>query len=219
MDKHIQRQKSFWQSLVKLKSSLPALMVESILITFGVLLAFAIDSWKVEAKLQRDTEVVLENLKSELLSNRSIVLEWLSYHDSLKVKLSTVLSDWESIEAVNSFDRTYLDELYPEPTISYLLQQTAWQTAYSTGVMQNFDYLTTYNLTHCYESQQQIGQTKDFLFSKMHESSAHDSEDAKSFLSVLYSLYTELSGQEQYLLSVYRDALLEVDKELTERSE
>ncbi len=215
MDRHFKNVNGLWKSLSKLRSSLPSLVVESLLITFGVLLAFAIDSWKAERKMQEDTHMVLENLRNELVSNRSIVLEWLSYHDSLAVRL-------KEIEGTETYKPEFLgkeamEQLYPEPTISFLLQETAWQTAHSTRVVNNFKYMTTYNLTHCYESQSEIDKTKAFLFAKQHETPQNPMSETGSMIKIMSSLIQELSSQERYLLSVYRDALIEVDKELTLR--
>ena len=138
MDKRIGNTKRAWNSFLRLRSSLPSLMIESIMITFGVLLAFAFDSWKVENRLERDTGIVLQNLKSELLSNRSIVLEWLSYHDSLIVRLDDLETLENPNEATLLIGKASLEVLYPEPAISYLLQSIAWQTAHSTQVIRLF---------------------------------------------------------------------------------
>lgn len=219
MDKRIGNTKRIWNSFLRLRSSLPSLMVESVMITFGVLLAFAFDSWKVENRLERDTGIVLQNLKSELLSNRSIVLEWLSYHDSLIVRLEALGTLENPDDVTVLIGQASLEVLYPEPTISYLLQSTAWQTAHSTQVIRYFKYRTTYNLTHGYESQGEIEKTKSFLFTKLHEPNRMEGSYAKNQQIALTSLFKELSDQEHYLLNVYRDALIEVDRELADRGD
>mgnify|MGYP000120828919 CR=1 FL=1 len=216
MDKRVGNPRRIWNSFLKLRSSLPSLVVESVMITFGVLLAFAFDSWKVENKLERDTTTVLQNLKSELLSNRSILLEWVAYHDSLIVRFDEIS---QSKSATTQFiGKSSLEVLYPEPSISYLLQSTAWQTAHSTQVIRYFKYRTTYNLTHGYESQDEIEKTRTFLFTKLHEQARTEEPYKKTHRIALNSLFQELSDQEHYLLSVYRDALIEVDRELADRS-
>lgn len=211
MDRSIPKTKPTRNRLLKLRSNLPELLVESILISFGVLLAFAIDNWKAQNKLRHDTGVVLENLRNELIGNRSIVLEWLSYHDSLCVSLNKL----KTSDDLSIVMRPSLQELYPEPNVSYLLQQTAWQAAHSTQVVRYFNYVTTHNLTHGYASQQDIEEMRNFIFSKLHELPVSGSFDPKTRLRLLESLFKELSRKERYLLSVYRDALIEVDKELT----
>ncbi len=195
---------------------MPKLLIESVMIAFGVLLAFGIDSWKAQNKLERDTTVVLENLQNELVSNRSILLEWMSYHDTLLVRLDELIEDRDG--AFDLVNQSSFEKLVAEPSISYLLQNTAWQTAHSTRVVSYFEYLTTYNLTHCYESHEQITQTRDFLFKKMHEEVDTNESSRMKQLAILKSLIRTLSKQEHYLLSVYRDALIEVDKELTTSS-
>lgn len=213
MDKQVRKRKGFWKKLIELRNSLPGLIIESLLITFGVLLAFAVDNWKSEARLRKDTQVVLQNLKSELLSNRSVVLEWLSYHDSLYVRLDGVVEGSLLPENFDYIDKGVLNELYPEPSISYLLQKTAWQTAHSAQVIKNFQYRTTYNLTHCYEHQNKVDNTLDLLFRKTNDLSLTEENYQRGFRTIR-NLFSELSDQEHYMLGIYRDALIEIDKEL-----
>ncbi|MCE7994461.1 MAG: hypothetical protein HEP71_20915 [Roseivirga sp.] len=213
MDRQVRKRRGTWKKLIALRNSLPGLIIESLLITFGVLLAFAVDNWKSEVRLHRDTEVVLKNLKSELLSNRSVVLEWLSYHDSLYVRLDGVVTGSLRPENFDYIDKSVLNELYPEPSISYLLQKTAWQTAHSAQVIKNFQYRTTYNLTHCYEHQSKVDNTMDLLFRKTNDLSLTEDNYQMGFRTIR-NLFSELSDQEHYMLGVYRDALIEIDKEL-----
>lgn len=213
MDRQVgKKEKSRWKKLIALRNSLPGLIIESLLITFGVLLAFAVDNWKSEARLRKDTEVVLQNLKNELVSNRSVVLEWLGYHDSLSVRLNEVINtDWAP-EGIEYIDSSVLNELHQEPSISFLLQSTAWQTAHSAQVIKNFQYRTTYNLTHCYEHQEKVDHTLELLFNKVNDLSLATSYQ-RGFRAIR-NLLSELSEQEYYMLGVYRDALIEIDKEL-----
>lgn len=214
MDRQVgKKKKGLWQKLIALRNSLPGLIIESLLITFGVLLAFAVDNWKSEARQRRDTEVVLQNLKNELISNRSVVLEWLSYHDSLYLRLTAVIDGAVIPGDFDYIDRNVLNQLYPEPSISYLLQQTAWQTAHSARVIKNFQYRTTYNLTHCYEYQSRVDNTLALLFRRTSDLSLSGRDDKKGF-RLMSNLFAELSDQEHYILGVYRDALIEIDKEL-----
>lgn len=213
MDKQLGKKSGLLKKLTSLRNSLPALIVESLLITFGVLLAFAVDSWKSERKLQSETTVVLQNLRQELISNRGVVLEWLGYHDSLQVRILKVIEDDPLAEPLEPVDKNSLERLYPEPSISYLLQKTAWQTAHSAQVIRQFQYRTTYNLTHCYEYQYKVDGTLRLLFDRINDMSGKD-DDVKRRLKLILNLLDELSDQEVYLLGVYRDALIEVDKEL-----
>lgn len=213
MDRQVRKKKGFWKKLIALRNSLPGLIIESLLITFGVLLAFAVDNWKSEARLQRDTQVVLQNLKSELLSNRNVVLEWLSYHDSLYARLDEVVEGRLLPENFEYIDKALLNTLYPEPSISYLLQRTAWQTAHSAQVIKNFQYRTTYNLTHCYEHQAKVDNRLELLFRRTSDLSLSEADYQRGFRAIR-NLFSELSDQEHYMLGVYRDALIEIDKEL-----
>ncbi|GAB5523463.1 MAG: hypothetical protein Roseis2KO_13350 [Roseivirga sp.] len=213
MDRQVKKRKGFWKKLIALRNSLPGLIIESLLITFGVLLAFAVDNWKSEARLERDTQVVLQNLKSELLSNRSVVLEWLSYHDSLYKRLDAVVEGRLPPESYDYIDKALLNTLYPEPSISYVLQKTAWQTAHSAQVIKNFQYRTTYNLTHCYEHQAKVDNTLQLLFRRTSDLSLSEGDYQRGFRAIR-NLFSELSDQEHYMLGVYRDALIEIDKEL-----
>jgi hypothetical protein len=213
MDKQLGKKSRLLKKLTNLRNSLPALIVESLLITFGVLLAFAVDSWKSERKLHSDTIVVLQNMRQELISNRGVVLEWLGYHDSLQVRILNLIEGDPRAQPFELSDKNSLERLYPEPSISYLLQKTAWQTAHSAQVIRQFQYRTTYNLTHCYEYQYKVDGTLRLLFDRINDTPGND-DDMKQRLKRILNLLDELSEQEVYLLGVYRDALIEVDKEL-----
>lgn len=213
MDRPVAKEKSARSGFRKLRESLPGLIIESVLITFGVLLAFAADNWKSQAKLEKDTELVLHNLQNELIGNRAMVLEWMGYYDSLSYRIERVLE--LPSEIPEAPDAEWLEELYPSPSLSYLPQQTAWQTAQSTQVMRNFKYNTTYNLTHCYRYQTDIEETRGLVFETLYRS--QEPNAALSRLKALKALHRELIKKQQYLLGAYRDALIALDKELTSR--
>ena len=198
----------------KLRESFPGLVIESVLITFGVLLAFAADNWKSQAKLEKDTELVLHNLQNELIGNRAMVLEWLGYYDSLAVGIGQVMD--LSVEVPRHPDAEWLETVYPSPSLSYLPQQTAWQTAQSTHVLRNFQYNTTYNLTHCYRYQLDIETTRQLIFEIMYQSEGGNEPGQK--LRALQALYQEVIKKQQYLLGAYRDALIALDQELIKRT-
>jgi len=213
MDRRVPKRKKGNGSFRKLRDSLPGLVIESVLITFGVLLAFAADNWKTQAKLEHDTELVLQNLQNELIGNRSMVLEWMGYYDSVQLRIA------QTIELPNQEasipDADWLEGLYPRPSVSYLPQQTAWQTAQSTQVLRNFQYNTTYNLTHCYRYQTDIEETRSLVFETLYRS--QEPNTALSRLKALKALHQELIKKQQYLLGAYRDALIALDQELTSR--
>lgn len=214
MDRPKAKKKAGKNSFRKLRESLPGLVVESVLITFGVLLAFAGDNWKSQAKLERDTELVLHNLQNELTGNRAMVLEWLGYYDSLASRIGEVVSLPHHIP--DQPDAQWLETVYPSPSLSYLPQETAWQTAQSTQVLRNFQYNTTYNLTHCYRYQLDIETTRQLVFEIMYQSGGRSEPDEK--LKALQALYQELIKKQQYLLGAYRDALIALDQELIKRA-
>lgn len=214
MDRPVQKAQRRRASLSKFKSSFPKLLIESVMISFGVLLAFAADNWKTERQMHNNTQLVLSNLKNELTRNRSIVLEYLGYHDSLQVKIDSLLELEQQALGQDMKVLSVLKSLYPEPSVSFLLQETAWQTAHSHQVIRNFKYLTSYNLTNCYKYHEHILRSRNAVFNLTHGSHG---QSAISYWVVLKQLYEELSAQESYLLQVYRDALIEVDKELVGR--
>ena len=201
--------------LKRLRKSFPGLLIESLLITFGVLLAFAADNWKAQMRLEKDTRQVLHNLQNELIGNRSVVLEWHAYYDSLGHKVERVMAN--PSRSPKLVDADWLAALYPEPTVGYLPQETAWQTAQSTQVLRNFAYNTTYQLTHSYRYQRDIEKTRQFIFQVLYRES--DDGTVRNRLSVLKGLYRELTQQQQYLLGTYRDALIALDQELISRKD
>jgi len=180
---------------------------------YGVLLAFADDNGTAQARLEGDTEMVLKNLQNELIGNRSMVLEWMAYYDSMQFHLA------HQMTAINKqpvrADADWLGTIQPKPSVSYLPQETAWQMAQSTQVLRNFQYNTTYNLTHCYRYQTDIEQTRKMVFEILYQN--QEPNAGLHRLKALKALYQELTQKQAYLLGAYRDALIALDQELTSR--
>ncbi|HCI71037.1 MAG TPA: hypothetical protein DHV30_10755 [Balneola sp.] len=100
-----------------------------------------------------------------------------------------------------------------ESLIDAILIDTAWESARSTGIVSEFDFETTQKLTLVYSMQdvltdRTIAKILDYYF----DTNSHDMKNLERILVQFQLRFWELTGQEELMMTVYQDALEQLEE-------
>jgi hypothetical protein len=186
-------------------------ITDGLLIVFSVLFALTINKVADNYQTEKRKEIALESIKKELIKNSGIIKEWKAKHIKIREKLSKMLEGKnDSLKSKlihnNYFDFGLLTD--NENLINSLLTNTAWETAKSTGIISEFDFETTQELTDTYVLQKiitdkSIMRILDFIFNM----EANKKENIDAILIQFNLRFGELIGQEYSMEYLYEKAI------------
>jgi type II secretory pathway pseudopilin PulG len=180
----------------ELRSSLPKLLMESVLIVFSVLLALGVDEWREKRQTQQRVDQALESFAREIQRNQQSVRKVLPYHERLqrhfsKLSLTRVqkVSDLQQMEGFQGFQTLELED-------------AAWQTATATGALADLDYETASLLSRVYASQKDFATRQSMIFTVL-QPAGLTSETLPLSIGLLAGYSQDVTVGEQGLLRDY----------------
>ena len=197
--------KSFW---IKLG-------IESLLIIFSVLLALFLNEYRASNKEEEKTVLVMHSIRKELEANHQIIETWHKNHTAILQNIQEYRNRPQDYDGLIKGNQLQIQYLFNEEFIPNVVRSTAWETAKTTGLVQNFDLSLTNKLSDVYDLQR-LGamSTLQKLTNLITERETHLREHVPSTLVLLEFSMHELVGQENLLLTSYKDALKELDVNL-----
>ena len=199
--------KSFW---IKLG-------VESFLIVFSVLLALALNEYLSARKEEERTKQALLSIQEELQENQKIIEAWHDIHQKVLQNITRLRNSKEVHDSLVINDQLQLNKIFSGTLIPKIVRSTAWETAKSTGIMQNLDLQLAHTLSDMYELQSMgAASTANKLIALLYERETHQQERVAQTLMLLQFTMAELVSQENYLTTAYDDVLKKLDTVLEE---
>ena len=199
-----------------MKTNYKKYLAEGTLIIFSVLFALFINKLFDDYQTNQKKVAALESIEQELLRNQSILKNWKEKHIAIRDRISSILegeSDSLKMELLK-FNYLNLGILTDnESLIDAILIDTAWESARSTGIVSEFDFETTQKLTLVYSMQdvltdRTIAKILDYYF----DTNSHDMENLERILVQFQLRFWELTGQEELMMTVYQDALEQLEE-------
>lgn len=120
------------------------------------------------------------------------------------------LTDYDSLKkAMQPYNYFNMGVIFGnEPLANELLTSTSWETARSTGIVSDFDFALSEELTSLYSMQTVIMDgTLQSIVSLYYDQSTHDPQRLSATLKQFELRFKELTGQEYFLLQAYNNAL------------
>jgi hypothetical protein len=191
------------------------LLLEGALIVLSVLLGFALNEWQTKRSEHTLTHSVLADFRREIEANLAVVQRVHSKHRALAERLAAAAT-------VTHGDSTAFDvfaSLMPPDGLELApLREAAWETAASTGALRLLDYDTAALLSETYLTQRASSdRTIDRISDRLLSAENFDPRAQTIMLRTEHMLFVELSGQESYLIEVYRKALRKLPRRATTR--
>ncbi|MFL5539830.1 MAG: hypothetical protein ACJ8J0_12595 [Longimicrobiaceae bacterium] len=189
----------------------PRLLLEAALIVLSVLLGFAANEWQQTRSERALAQNVLDNFRRELQANLATVQRIYPRHRAFTERLGEAAAsahgDSTAFEVFAA--RMPADGLELAP-----LQEAAWETASSTGALRLLDYPTAALLSETYLIQRaSTARTIERISDRFLSPGNFDPAAQRTMLRSQHMLFVELSGQESYLVEVYRKALARLPRQ------
>jgi hypothetical protein len=190
--------------------------LDGLLIMFSVLFALFINKTAENLKLSGDKKVAMENIVKELQQNTLLLEEWITLHVEVRDRIESVISgkDDSLKSKLLKYDHLNIGLLTDgKSLVSAVFSKTAWETAKSTGIISEFDFVTAQRLSGVYMLQdfifeKTIVRTTDFLF----DAQTHNLDRLIPTLIQLHLSFVELTGQEYLLDQLYQETLAYLEK-------
>lgn len=191
--------------------------VESALIVFSVLLALFLNTYWASSKEEEKTRLVLHSIREELRQNEAIVEQWQKNHQQVLRNIIAFRESGTSSDSLVQNNQFRFELLFNETLVPDILRSTAWETAKTTGLVQNFDLELANTLSDVYDLQR-LGpmRTIERIVDLVAQRETHQVAHAPQTLVLLHFALNELVGQENILLEGYEQAIKELDAHLEE---
>jgi hypothetical protein len=193
--------------MADLRSSLPKLITECLLIVFSVLLALGIDEWREGRQTEHRIEQALGSFAREIERNRNTVQKVSPYHVWLQQRLLEIaqtpqlnLSDLQRMKGFEGFRGVELET-------------SSWSTATATGALADMDYETATLLSRIYTRQEDFAARQKSIFTVL-QPTALTEETLPITLQILAAYLQDVIIGEKGLLTAYDAA----EKHLKDRS-
>lgn len=188
-------------------------IAEGLLIVFSVLFALLINKLFEDYKTNKQKTIALRSIQKELHRNAAILENWKAQHIAIRNRITGVINgknDSLKTELVK-YDFLNIGVLTNDKSlIDAILTDTAWESAKSTGIISEFDFETTQKLTQVYDMQEvladrTIAKILDYYF----DVNAHNMENIHRILIQFQLRFWELTGQEELMTTLYKEAINE----------
>ena len=183
------------------------LIFESVLIVLSVLLGLALSNWSERRADRKLAEAALSNFQREIEGNLAELTRVQPKHEQFLVRLGEAVG-----RSPNAGDSTAFDlfaAAMPEGGLDApRLREAAWEAAVSTGALRLLDYDDAARLSETYFVQRStIMPTIKLLSERFSDLPNFDPESRTIMLRVHQMMLNELTGQERYLMDIYRKSL------------
>lgn len=207
------RRRERWrESLRRLRGSSVAgrFGFESVLIVLSVLVGLALNEWRELRAERARAETALVNFRRELAENLATLERRQPKHAALAERLQRAAEQDRPGETAFASFR----QLMPEGGLDNApLRDAAWETALSTGALRLLDYEPAALLSETYLVQRRaIEQTVQTMAARFLMPENFQPALRRPMLQTHGMIFVELSGQESYLIDVYRQALRRLDR-------
>lgn len=199
-----------------MKSNMKKYLGEGLLIVFSVLFALFISKAFEDYKTNKKENIAKESITKELYQNQVILNKWMEKHLAIRNRISSVIENQEDSLKVELKKHDYFNFMVltnHESLLNALLSNTAWESAKTTGIISEFDYETIQKLTRVYDVQEilterTIMKMLDFLY----DTETNNMENLDKTLVQLQLRFYELTGQEEYMIILYKEAINELEE-------
>ena len=192
-----------------LRAKLPELAVEALSVMFAVLLAFAVDQWRVDTNNAELAARARESILAEIAANHSELLDSRPQHDEL---MQYMTENLEEIEGGTS------SEIRVEFSYS-LLSSAAWRTAQVTQAAHYLEYDWIIRVSRLYDLQEQFRESQSAILDQIGSfgATAAGAGDMAPVLRALRGRMGIVIGLQDGLIGAYETVLEEAAAEAADR--
>lgn len=189
---------------------------EGLLIVFSVLFALLINKLFEDYKTNKEKTIAIESIQKELYRNSAIINNWKEKHLKIRDRITEIIEGRNDSLKTELLKYNFLNLsvlTMGENLIDAIVTNTAWESAKSTGIISEFDFATTQKLTFVYSMQDVLTERStikilDYYF----DTNSHNMESIDQTLIQFQLRFQELTGQEELITNLYKEAINELNK-------
>jgi len=183
------------------------ILSESLVIILSVLFALFINEWRNNYNENKRTQVILENIRQEMLENQALTKNLYAYHSLVKSNILNTL-DGDSLETVFFPGPTFeLSSVAPRGIIQKDYKDIAWEVAKAEKISSRISFEDSSKLFEVYAQQQTVRETITRIIMLISDRQIHRKALLRESIILLNSELNELVGQEEYFLAKFEKAL------------
>ncbi|MBN2009447.1 hypothetical protein JW960_08895 [candidate division KSB1 bacterium] len=195
------------------RKSFRVLLVEIILIIFGVFLGLWANEWRVHKDELADTNQALQYIARELEQNISEINRVIDAHTAIR----------DSLIALGN-NVTFLESTHVAPADFWtamkrmrvpLLEQTGWQLAVQTGAIRHMDYELAGKISKVYNLQSFYQEKIDKLSDNFYIARNMKTNDVTDMAFAMMMLFRDLVVQEERLIKIYLEIIKQINSQLS----
>ena len=192
-------------------SRLNALILQSAMIVFSVLLALFLNDIRDQQKIKANLEVAYLHIRSEVENNRLALTTAIPYHRQCLGAIDSVLRLNDRRRAITPFSQA-LSQCFPNGLKAAKLQDDAWQAFMLTGQMSQLRYDEVFSLTKLYRTQETgVEATQQSLETFIRQPERFQPGAGLADLESLRLMMQELCAQEKLLLTQTEKTLFDIN--------
>jgi hypothetical protein len=192
------------------KSSFKKHLIEGLLIIFSVLFALFIDKYYDNKKIEERKDFAIKSIKKEIYRNSAIIKVWKKSHLEMSERINQIV-DGKNDSLKNELIKHKFINLGVLTNngsfINSLPTKTAWETSKSTGIISEFNFDTTQQLTNVYSLQEILTERTLMGLLDLYFEEAHNIDNIDAILIQFRLRFGELLGQEYKLDELYVEAI------------
>lgn len=184
-------------------------LFQAFLIVFSVLFALFINKYTEDLQLKKQKKLALQSISNEMKNNQLILHEWYSKHEQAEKRLDSLLllPEEELIRICFNNEKGGFDFSVitgKSNFVNSIMTSTAWETARTTGIINEFDFKHIEILTQTYELQHFLTYSSLNAFLEvMKDRKTYNPEEISTTLLLFKWAIKEMVGQEVLLGEVY----------------
>ena len=199
-----------------MKLNIKKYLGEGSLIVFSVLFALFINKAFEDYRTNQKKNIAQESITKELYRNQVILNEWKEKHLVIRNRISSMIENQEDSFNVELKKYGYFDLMVltnNEALIKAILSNTAWESAKTTGIISEFDYEMIQELTFVYDVQEMLTERTIMKIPDcVNDTETINLENLDKTLVKLQILFRELTGQEEVLAILYKEAINKLEE-------
>lgn len=182
-------------------------LIEALLIVFSVIFALFLNEYRTNLKANRELDVMLSNVKTEVEINKRIIEDLIPYHQGVLDRLDAVLASDSAISSISSESGPDLSAVLPQGVFQRSVNSSAWEVTKSTGMISQLDVDQAQHLSRTYTQQEITFMPVYDIYDMVTERDFLNQENTQGSLIILGMHLGEILGREKTLLLHYDEAL------------
>ncbi len=181
------------------------------MIIFSVLFALFVNEWRNNVNERKQTAVILNNIEQELQRNQAIAQEFYTYHEEVLLNMRQIYEQDSLSEKFLGNGRFEIFEVAPRGVYQKAYKNIAWEVAKEERISSRIDFDISSAIFEAYNQQNIVNSTIARTLDLLNEPHIHDEQYLKQNVIRLATLFGELRGQEESLLTYYKYALQKLE--------